>query len=272
MYTLIWWPRKLRALLSFHRSEFRNFSFLSNILQLFIANSVNFAVFDSVHSDFDENSSEISRIFRNFCTEWHEIPENFKFWRIRSTGVAKKSQNISEKSLIFRSGGYRIVFSRFRGHFQNLWDGPVTRVDDHLRKSGATVPVVVAAKTSAQSLPQKTSARSLQWNPFWNSFRLYGCSRSTRGSTRGSYSAIAAVIKCTSCGRSTWPRRKPKLQRNKCASEASVPTYVVVNFFRHLTNFRRSVLGFIDSQDGESTRIEIFSRSTRCQFLCTASN
>ena len=45
----------------------------------------------------------------------------------------------------------------------------------------------------------------------------------------------------------------------------------MVNFIRHLTNFRRSVLGCIDSYDSESRRIfQDFSRSTRCAFLCTA--
>ena len=48
-------------------------------------------------------------------------------------------------------------------------------------------------------------------------------------------------------------------------------TYVATNFIRHLTNFRRSVLGCIDSYDSESRRIfQDFSRSTRCAFLCTA--
>ena len=48
--------------------------------------------------------------------------------------------------------------------------------------------------------------------------------------------------------------------------------YDGLNFIRHLTNFRRSVLGRIDaSSDSESRRIfQHFSRSTRSVYLCTA--
>ena len=61
-------------------------------------------------------------------------------------------------------------------------------------------------------------------------------------------------------------------KRRTASSAASVKkSYVAKNFVRHLTNFRRSVLGCIDSYDSESRRIfQHFSRSTRFAFLCTA--
>ena len=54
-------------------------------------------------------------------------------------------------------------------------------------------------------------------------------------------------------------------------AERVLPTYVVTNFLRQLTNFRRSVLICIEASDCESRLIlQHFSKSTRCACLCTA--
>ena len=48
---------------------------------------------------------------------------------------------------------------------------------------------------------------------------------------------------------------------------------VIWHFFRGFQDFRRLVLGCMDSYDSESRRIfQHFSRSTRCAFFCTAPN
>ena len=70
---------------------------------------INFTCF---RADFDENLSEFHGIEKCFT----KFRRNLKFWRIRGEGVAKKAEIISAKSLIFRSGGWPVLFSRARGH------------------------------------------------------------------------------------------------------------------------------------------------------------
>ena len=97
-----------------HTQIFVNFSFL--FLQFFPPNFIIFCEFwinfTCFRADFDENLSEFHGIEKCFT----KFRRNLKFWRIRGEGVAKKVEIISAKSLIFRSGGWPVLFSRARGH------------------------------------------------------------------------------------------------------------------------------------------------------------
>ena len=97
-----------------HTQIFVNFSFL--FLQFFPPNFIIFCEFwinfTCFRADFDENLSEFHGIEKCFT----KFRRNLKFWRIRGEGVAKKVEIISAKSLIFRSWGWPVLFSRGRGH------------------------------------------------------------------------------------------------------------------------------------------------------------
>ena len=74
------------------------FAFFSWNFIIFCNFWINFKRF---RADFDENLSEFHGIEKCFT----KFRRNLKFWWIRGTGVPKKGEKISAKSLIFLSGG-----------------------------------------------------------------------------------------------------------------------------------------------------------------------